>query len=65
MEAGSKNRLATSMRRLQVSYVGYLRPGGRIDRRQPYLHEDNDPGSGVVVTAVGVNQANLYTLRLV
>ena len=58
MEAGSKNRLATSMRRLQVSCVGYLRPGGRTDLCQPYLHEDNYPGSGVVVTAVGVNQAH-------
>ena len=58
MEAGSKNRLATSMRRLQVSCVGYLRPGGRTDLCQPYLHEDNDPGGGVVVAAVGVHQTH-------
>ena len=58
MEAGSKNRLATSMRRLQVSYVGHLRPESDSIPRQSYLHEDDDPGGGVVVTTVGVHQAH-------
>ena len=55
MEVGSRYPLAISMSMLHVSWSNLLRRAGcNVSHRE----EDNDPGAGVVVLAVGVEKAD-------